>query len=61
MQKKLRIKSFNLLLLFFQFQISPDCTEEELNIMRQAYAGMLWTKQIFIYDVHRWHKGRAVQ
>ena len=25
--------------------------------MRQAYAGMLWSKQIFIYDVDRWYSG----
>ena len=25
--------------------------------MRQAYAGMLWSKQIFIYDVNQWYSG----
>lgn len=27
------------------------------NIQRQAFAGMLWTKQFYYFDVGRWHKG----
>ena len=30
---------------------------EEAAVMRQAFAGMLWSKQFFHYDVDRWLKG----
>jgi hypothetical protein len=33
------------------------CSEEETRIVRQAYAGLLWSKQFFHYDVQRWLKG----
>ena len=29
-------------------------TEEERRVVRQALAGMLWTKQYYAYDVERW-------
>lgn len=28
-----------------------------LNIQRQAYAGMLWSKQFYLYDVNQWLNG----
>ena len=31
-------------------KVSPDAA----NVMRQALAGMLWTKQYYFYDVDRW-------
>ncbi len=30
---------------------------EELSIQRQAYAGLLWTKQFYHYSVHDWLRG----
>jgi hypothetical protein len=30
---------------------------DEKGIQRQAFAGMMWTKQFFYYDVDRWMKG----
>ena len=35
----------------------PNATEEEKLIQRQALAGMLWSKQIYLYDVNLWLKG----
>ena len=35
----------------------PDAT----SVMRQALAGMLWTKQFFFYDVGRWLKDHGIQ
>ncbi|MES2122916.1 MAG: glucosidase [Chlamydiota bacterium] len=32
-------------------------TEEEKKIQRQAIAGVLWNKQIYLFDVHLWLKG----
>ncbi|MEM9888324.1 MAG: glucosidase [Bacteroidota bacterium] len=40
---------------------APFCTKKTnddlKNIQRQAYAGMLWTKQYYHYDVNRWLEG----
>ncbi|MBA3240525.1 MAG: glucosidase, partial [Acidobacteria bacterium] len=42
---------------FYQ-EIQPEsATDDEKRVQRQALAGMLWTKQIYIYDVHLWLKG----
>jgi len=39
---------------FFDY-ITPDSlSEDHARVLRQALAGMLWTKQFFYYDVHRW-------
>jgi hypothetical protein len=35
----------------------PDSTDEEFRVMRQAFAGMLWGKQYYAYDVTRWLDG----
>ncbi|MDZ4848171.1 MAG: glucosidase [Pirellulaceae bacterium] len=35
----------------------PKATEDERRIQRQAFAGMLWTKQIYLFDVRRWLEG----
>ena len=35
----------------------PKATEDEKNIQRQAFAGMLWSKQIYLFDVTRWLEG----
>jgi hypothetical protein len=31
--------------------------EDARRVQRQAFAGMLWSKQFFSYDVHRWLRG----
>ena len=36
--------------------LSPD----QATVMRQALAGMLWTKQYYEYDVHRWLRDHGV-
>jgi hypothetical protein len=39
----------------FYKSITPErATEDETLVMRQALAGMLWTKQYFFFDVHKW-------
>jgi hypothetical protein len=30
---------------------------DALNVQRQAYAGLIWTKQFYHYDINRWLKG----
>jgi hypothetical protein len=35
----------------------PEATEDEKRVQRQALAGLLWSKQIYIFDVHAWMDG----
>jgi hypothetical protein len=35
----------------------PQATEDERQIQRQAFAGMLWNKQVYLYDVAVWLDG----
>jgi hypothetical protein len=35
----------------------PKATEDEMRVQRQALAGMLWTKQIYLFDVALWLDG----
>ncbi len=36
---------------------SPALSREEAKIQRQAYAGLLWSKQFYHYSVKLWHEG----
>jgi len=39
----------------FYATVTPQSvTPDEANVMRQALAGMLWSKQYYIYDVYAW-------
>ena len=42
---------------FYQELTPFDLGKEERNIQRQAFAGMLWTKQYYYYSVEEWLKG----
>ena len=35
----------------------PRATEDEKRVQRQAFAGMLWSKQIYLFDVNLWLEG----
>jgi len=39
---------------FYATIIPPSLSPDDALVMRQALAGMLWGKQCYIYDVHRW-------
>ncbi|HWF34422.1 MAG TPA: hypothetical protein VG295_03595 [Solirubrobacteraceae bacterium] len=41
----------------FYASVAPAATAEEALVMRQAFAGMLWSKQFYSYDVERWLEG----
>ncbi len=42
----------------FYVTVEPQgATEDERNVMRQAFAGLMWSKQYFGYDVDRWLSG----
>ncbi|MEM6432050.1 MAG: glucosidase, partial [Deinococcota bacterium] len=42
---------------FYQTLCNPQVSADERNIQRQAFAGMLWTKQLYYYDVPQWLDG----
>jgi hypothetical protein len=42
---------------FYDTTIPADLSADARNVMRQAFAGMLWTKQFYGYDVERWLQG----
>jgi len=39
---------------FYNSIAPPSATEEEKQIQRSALAGMLWSKQIYLFDVDKW-------
>ncbi len=42
---------------FYAVVQPPAATEDEKRVQRQAFAGMLWSKQIYLFDVNRWLEG----
>src|SRR5690348_6036278 len=42
---------------FYAMLAPSDISEEARRVQRQAFAGLLWTKQFYHYDVSRWLKG----
>jgi mannosylglycerate hydrolase MGH1-like protein len=42
---------------FYDAVHPPNATEDERLVQRQAFAGLLWTKQIYLFDVARWLDG----
>ena len=46
----------------FYAELTPEAASaDEAMVMRQAFAGMLWSKQLFYYDVTRWLDGDPAQ
>jgi hypothetical protein len=39
---------------FYSFVIPASLSADEVNVMRQAIAGMLWSKQFYYYDLYPW-------
>ena len=44
---------------FYATVIPSSLNADEANVMRQALAGMLWTKQFYYYDVNQWLEERG--
>jgi hypothetical protein len=42
---------------FYQAHIPDTLTPEETRVARQAYAGLLWSKQFYHYVIHDWLEG----
>jgi hypothetical protein len=46
----------------FYAELTPEtASEDEALVMRQAFAGLLWGKQLYYYDVSRWLDGDPAQ
>ena len=46
---------------FYAALTPPAATPDQAGVLRQALAGMLWSKQFFHYDVRRWLAGDPTQ
>jgi len=46
---------------FYAQHIPAEGSAEERNVLRQAYAGLLWSKQFFHYIVKHWIEGDPAQ
>lgn len=46
---------------FYASLQNDKASDEEKMVQRQAFAGMLWTKQFYYYDVDQWLKGDPAQ
>ena len=42
---------------FYEAIHPPKATSEEKMVQRQAFAGMLWSKQFYYFDVNQWLEG----
>ena len=42
---------------FYAKRVPADLSDDARNVQRQAFAGMLWSKQFFHYDVRTWLDG----
>ena len=42
---------------FYEKVIPKKLSDDARNVMRQAFAGLLWSKQFYHYDVRRWLEG----
>ena len=46
---------------FYHELAGVTCGDAEAVVMRQAFAGLLWSKQFYFYDVSRWLDGDPLQ
>jgi hypothetical protein len=45
---------------FYKDVIPSTLSEDAQRVIRQGYAGLLWTKQAYVYDVEEWLKERGI-
>src|SRR5215467_13072566 len=46
---------------FYESRIAKHLSVDAKAVMRQSYAGMLWSKQVYHYDVRTWLEGDPAQ
>jgi hypothetical protein len=44
---------------FYRTVVPPSLNADQANVMRQALAGMMWSKQFYFYDVDKWLEERG--
>src|SRR6202171_2595316 len=44
---------------FYASRIPKELSDDAKQVMRQSFAGMMWCKQFYHYDVHNWLEGDA--
>ncbi|MGB1250817.1 MAG: MGH1-like glycoside hydrolase domain-containing protein [Candidatus Promineifilaceae bacterium] len=42
---------------FYETVQDPKLSADDRNIQRQAFAGMMWSKQLYYYDIEQWLRG----
>ena len=48
--------------IYFMMNYRKDIESEDArNVQRQAFAGLLWSKQFYYFNVHQWLKGDPAQ
>ena len=45
---------------FYGRLLPAKLSDDAKNVVRQGFAGLLWTKQAYIYDLDKWLQGRGV-
>jgi hypothetical protein len=45
---------------FYGRILPPSLSEDAARMLRQGYAGLLWTKQAYVYDVYEWLSNQGV-
>ncbi len=45
--------------VFYKNLLPQNCSADRANMQRQAFAGLLWSKQFYQYDIERWLEGDA--
>jgi hypothetical protein len=46
---------------FYRALLPASLSADAASVVRQSYAGLLWTKQAYVYDVERWLNARGVR
>jgi hypothetical protein len=46
---------------FYSELIPPGTPEAQASVARQAFAGMIWSKQFYHFDLERWRRGDPTQ
>lgn len=46
---------------FYEAKVEPGLSEDEKRVLRQADAGLIWTKQFYYYVVQEWLNGDSIE
>jgi hypothetical protein len=46
---------------FYARLMPPSLSEDARRVLRQSYAGLLWSKQAYVYDVEQWLRTKGIE